>query len=174
MATQDIHTQVSKAIKWLAAESKYMNDVYEDLLKLEEDIEKANTKRKLKDIKKALKDFKQVGKCELRAHKFEKTALEDLKRLEANHRISINLSNEELAKLKQSIQVHARKILDEASRGEGKIRKQLVELQKLIKAKKEKEARNKLKELEEEVSNTLDWIHGLIIEDQRLMQHLTT
>ena len=109
------------AIKWIAAEFKYTNDLHEFL----EKVKNEGAEEALRDVKKAFRALRYVGRAERRADRSETAVLEDLKALEEI--LPQNLKHVD-EKLIEELDIGKKKLIELASIFTGKLRGELKDI----------------------------------------------
>lgn len=159
MPNKKLTKEVEHAIKWLAAEFKFLKKLHEDL----EKIEKEELKEQEKDLKKDLRVVRYIGRAERRAEKDIKDILEEIKKAEKEE-----TTHEKLGKIFKEIEVPAAQLLKEGSLYVGNLRGQIKTIRTdaaLAKKYPKEETRaaiqKEINNLESKVIRLLDWIATL-------------
>ena len=135
-----------EAINWLASEHKYFGDLKRDIVQLKKDLEEAQTKAQVKDIKKCFCDFRYIGISEARFNQREQHIEQALRDL-AEREMSITGSMKEIRELLQRVHAEAANLIRSSSLYEGKIYDYLVHLQKEVQDHEIEQAQALLMEL---------------------------
>ena len=118
---EELEKDTESAVKWIAAEFKYANDLY-DLL---EKVKNEGADAALTDLRKAFRALRYIGRAEHKADAGEKSILEDLRELE---RILPKNLKEVSEKLVKQLEVGRGKLVKLASQFTGKLKGELKEI----------------------------------------------
>jgi hypothetical protein len=156
----DLNSDVQNAIKWFAAEFKYLKELKEELEKLKRDTTPSEQE---KDYKRIRHTWYYIGRCERRAERKVQVVIEDLKK-------AIQ-TNPNLVTLEKQIEISSEKLLKAFSFYTGDFKNKLVNILVDIKIRKEKSgdkaqaAEMSMKQLATEAEQYIDtlivWVGGL-------------
>ncbi len=163
----ELEGKTLQAIKWTAAEFKYVNNLKEIL----EKVENESADEAIKDLRKAFQALHYIGRCEYKAEKNEEGVLEALKEIE---KILPENWKEIDQKLVEELNVARAKLIDLASQFTGKLTGELKKIRKeevTIEHYEDKKKTNPkvidklkseltalLKNAESEVNELVEWI----------------
>ena len=163
MNVRDFESHVHKAIKWVATEHKFFEDLSTDLQLLKRDIALAKEESAVKDIKRALRDFRYIGKAERRFDNHEKHIEDFLNKLR-EHELTVSGSVHEIQQLLERLHTEAANLIKDSSFFEGKIRELLLHLRDEIKAHEIEQSQAALMEVERLIDDAERWIAALSID----------
>jgi len=158
---EKIDDDAHDAMKWLAAEYKYLNELKEDLDNIKKDI--SNIKQEKKDVKIAEKLLTQIGRCERRATRYEKRLDEDLQQLLKG--LPSDLA-EKCANVERNLRIAMDNILKNTSRYVGDLKDSINKLKLQVslleqyksKPDKQQEINSTINELIEKLEEQVDYI----------------
>jgi hypothetical protein len=159
--------EVRNAIKWLATEHSFFNDLKDDLNFLDRDIKKAIPKESVADIKRILKDCKAIGRAERRLETHEQHVEDTIKKIQ-EHVVDIKgMSVGNIHKLLQHLHTEAAELIRVSSLFEGRIMELAHHLQTAVKKHETEKAQQCIMEMGEVVENTQKWITALSVDLQK-------
>jgi hypothetical protein len=159
MPKKELTKDVEHAIKWIAAEFKFLKRLNSDLKRIEqEDIEKQE-----KDLKKDLKVVRYVGKA---GGRLELDVKDVIKQLREKRKISS--SPKKIGKVLDEIEIPSRELIGEGSLYVGNLKKQLKSIRSHVQVEKkyrkrelQEQVKQEIDKLESRVSQLLGWIAAL-------------
>src|SRR3989344_603904 len=166
MNQKDFEKHVEEAIKWVATEHKFFEDLSTDLQLLKRDIALAKEKSEVKDIKRALGDFRYIGKAERRFDNHEKHVEGFLNKLR-EHELTISGNVHEIQQLLERLHTEAANLIKDSSFFEGKIKELLLHLRDEIKDHEIEQAQATLMEVERLIEDAEKWIAALPVDLKR-------
>jgi len=151
----DLDKDTQNAIKWFAAEFKYLKELKEDLEKLKKDSSISDQERDYKKIRHA---WYYIGRCERRAERKIELVIRDLKRLIE--------TNPNLVTLEKQIEISSEKLLKAFSFYTGDFKKKLVNILVDLRIKNrsresELDMKKTASEAEQYVDSLIVWVGGL-------------
>lgn len=159
------HTKagVDDSLKWLAAESKYLNELREDMKKVEDS---TRIKDESKAARKARKAFIYLSRCDRKADHALYNVVDALKHAVRDH--------PELLKLEEGVEIGEKKLIKAFSLYHGDTRNKLHRLDEEIAARQTKpspdrdqaidqEIHELAKEIEGHLDQLLQWLNGLVV-----------
>lgn len=155
----EVEGVISDALSWIAAESKYFNEVKKDFARLKEFINYAKQQEEKRGIKILFRDIRYLGKAERRFQRYEARVEEFAQKLyERVLRGELVQSAEEIADLKERLHIEATQLLVDFSLYEGKINGLLRHLQLALTLKDIGQAHQCLMEIEQALQEAEKWI----------------
>ncbi|PIN88074.1 MAG: hypothetical protein COY22_01385 [Candidatus Tagabacteria bacterium CG_4_10_14_0_2_um_filter_40_13] len=169
MNQKDFEKHVHEAIKWVATEHKFFEDLSADLQLLKRDITLAKEKNEVKDIKHALGDFRYIGKAERRFDNHEKHVEDFLEKLR-KHELTVTGSVHDIQQLFERLHTEAANLIKDSSLYNGKIRELLLHLKDTIEDHEIEQAHAVLVEVEQLIEDAEKWIAALPIDLKKAKQ----
>ena len=166
MNQKDFEKHVHEAIKWVATEHKFFDDLSVDLQLLKRDIALAQEKSEVRDIKRALGDFRYIGKAEKRFNNHEKHVEDFLNKLR-EHELTVSGSVHEIQQFLERLHTEAANLIKDSSFFEGKIKELLLHLRDEIKDHEIEQAQATLMEVERLIEDAEKWIAALPVDLKR-------
>lgn len=163
MNQTDFEKHVYEAIKWIATEHKFFEDLSADLQLLRRDIALAQEKSEVRDIKRALGDFRYIGKAEKRFDDQEKYVENFLNKLR-EHELTVSGSVHDIQQLLERLHTEAANLIKDSSFFEGKIKELLLHLRDEIKNHEIEQAQAALIEVERLIEDAENWIAALSVD----------
>lgn len=157
-----LDSEFKKAIKWIATEYYFFEELKKDLRNLKDDLSRAKEKSEVKDIKKAFRDFRYLSRAELRFNKiYEKEIEKEAEKMLENCPFSFSGTVKEIKELLARIHLETSNLIRSASRYEGQIKTHLRYLKEEIKDHEIEKAQANLMETSQLVEETENWVRGL-------------
>lgn len=169
----DVDKVVQDAIKWMAAEYKFLKDLEGDIAKLKPMITNARKKECTSEIKKLFKDFRYVGRSERRFMRYEdllekkmKVMLEEMMKRLPDQAFMKKLGDERW-KLLERLHAEASALVIDTSLFRGRIHDYLDVLKSALKSENLEQTRSVLETLIGIVNDAETWIKALTVDLQK-------
>lgn len=159
MAEKELTKDVEHAVKWLAAEFKYLKRLHNDLQRIENE----DVKKQEKELKKDRKVIRYIGRAERRLEKDVKDVVEDIKESKKTE-----ISEDRVQKLLDEIEIPAAQLVKEGSLYVGALKEQLNSIRTNVRvenkyptARMQKKVKNEIDKLDSEVRKVMTWLVAL-------------
>ncbi|NQV91863.1 hypothetical protein HQ489_05305 [Candidatus Woesearchaeota archaeon] len=164
---KDFEEDLEKAVKWVAAEHKYFQQLAHNLNQLKENIFGAHKETTVTGIKKIMRISYFLGKSEKNLNRY----LTDSKKLSAGIKAEMKVQrelpdrkHEDFDKIVERIDIEAGHLIRDASRYEGELHKLLSHLDTLIHDKALEQAQQVIMQSLEVIEDAERWIAALSID----------